>query len=117
MEFGIREENVFEFWAWVGGRYSMWSSIGLPIALSIGFEGFIELLEGAHEMDRHFIEAPFAQNMPVLMALIGIWYINFIGAETQAIVPYDQALNQLPSSCSSWIWSLTASRWIFSATR
>ncbi|WP_447957654.1 glucose-6-phosphate isomerase [Vreelandella sp. EE7] len=97
MEFGIREENVFEFWAWVGGRYSMWSSIGLPIALSIGFEGFIELLEGAHEMDRHFIEAPLAQNMPVLMALIGIWYINFIGAETQAIVPYDQALNQLPS--------------------
>ncbi|MCD6439032.1 MAG: glucose-6-phosphate isomerase [Halomonas sp.] len=97
MEFGIREENVFEFWAWVGGRYSMWSSIGLPIALSVGFEGFIELLEGAHEMDRHFIEAPFAQNMPVLMALIGIWYINFIGAETQAIVPYDQALNQLPS--------------------
>ncbi|MGO2382181.1 MAG: glucose-6-phosphate isomerase [Halomonas sp.] len=97
IEFGIREENVFEFWAWVGGRYSMWSSIGLPIALSIGFEGFIELLEGAHEMDRHFIEAPFSENMPVLMALIGIWYINFIGAETQAIVPYDQALNQLPS--------------------
>lgn len=97
MEFGIREENVFEFWAWVGGRYSMWSSIGLPIALSIGFEGFIELLEGAHEMDNHFINAPFSQNMPVLMALIGIWYINFIGAETQAIVPYDQALNQLPS--------------------
>tara|TARA_R110000751_G_scaffold307354_1_gene428264 strand:- start:188 stop:1855 length:1668 start_codon:yes stop_codon:yes gene_type:complete len=97
MEFGIREENVFEFWAWVGGRYSMWSSIGLPIALSVGFEGFIELLEGAHEMDNHFINAPFSQNMPVLMALIGIWYINFIGAETQAIVPYDQALNQLPS--------------------
>ncbi|WP_235039662.1 glucose-6-phosphate isomerase [Vreelandella profundi] len=97
MEFGIREENVFEFWAWVGGRYSMWSSIGLPIALSIGFEGFIELLEGAHEMDRHFIEAPFDQNMPVLMALMGIWYINFIGAETQAVVPYDQALNQLPA--------------------
>lgn len=97
MEFGIREENVFEFWAWVGGRYSMWSSIGLPIALSIGFEGFIELLEGAHQMDNHFINAPFSQNMPVLMALIGIWYINFIGAETQAIVPYDQALNQLPS--------------------
>lgn len=97
MAFGIREENVFEFWAWVGGRYSMWSSIGLPIALSVGFEGFIELLEGAHEMDRHFIEAPFSQNMPVLMALIGIWYINFVGAETQAIVPYDQALNQLPA--------------------
>lgn len=97
MDFGIREENVFEFWAWVGGRYSMWSSIGLPIALSIGFEGFIDLLEGAHEMDNHFINAPFSENMPVLMALIGIWYINFIGAETQAIVPYDQALNQLPS--------------------
>jgi glucose-6-phosphate isomerase len=97
MEFGIREENVFEFWAWVGGRYSMWSSIGLPIALSIGFEGFIELLEGAQEMDKHFIEAPFAENMPVLMALIGIWYINFHGAETQAIVPYDQALHQLPA--------------------
>ncbi|KXS38486.1 MAG: glucose-6-phosphate isomerase [Halomonadaceae bacterium T82-2] len=97
MEFGIREENVFEFWAWVGGRYSMWSSIGLPIALSIGFEGFMELLEGAYEMDRHFIEAPNARNMPVLMALIGIWYINFHGAETQAIVPYDQALHQLPA--------------------
>ncbi|SDL21969.1 glucose-6-phosphate isomerase [Modicisalibacter muralis] len=97
MEFGIREENVFEFWAWVGGRYSMWSSIGLPIALSIGFEGFMELLEGAYQMDRHFIEAPLDSNMPVLMALIGIWHINFMGAETQAIVPYDQALHQLPS--------------------
>ncbi|WP_288387994.1 glucose-6-phosphate isomerase, partial [uncultured Cobetia sp.] len=96
-EFGIREENVFEFWAWVGGRYSMWSSIGLPIALSIGYEGFMELLEGAHEMDQHFINAPMAENMPVLMALIGIWYINFMGAETQAIVPYDQALHQLPA--------------------
>ncbi|MGC3871714.1 glucose-6-phosphate isomerase [Halomonas sp. GXIMD04776] len=97
MEFGIREENVFEFWAWVGGRYSMWSSIGLPIALAIGFEGFMELLEGAYAMDRHFIEAPNARNMPVLMALIGIWYINFQDAETQAIVPYDQALHQLPA--------------------
>ncbi|MCL7940317.1 glucose-6-phosphate isomerase [Halomonas sp. ATCH28] len=97
MEFGIREENVFEFWAWVGGRYSMWSSIGLPIALSIGFEGFMELLEGAYEMDQHFLAAPFAENMPVLMALIGIWHINFQGAETQAIVPYDQALHQLPA--------------------
>ncbi|PMR70487.1 glucose-6-phosphate isomerase [Halomonas heilongjiangensis] len=97
MEFGIREENVFEFWAWVGGRYSMWSSIGLPIALSIGFDGFMEMLEGAYEMDQHFLTAPFRENMPVLMALIGIWYINFVGAETQAIVPYDQALHQLPS--------------------
>ncbi|MFC3284886.1 glucose-6-phosphate isomerase [Litchfieldella rifensis] len=97
MEFGIREENVFEFWAWVGGRYSMWSSIGLPIALSIGFDGFMELLEGAYEMDQHFINAPLKENMPVLMALIGIWYINFMGAETHAIVPYDQALHQLPA--------------------
>ncbi|QOR40510.1 glucose-6-phosphate isomerase [Billgrantia diversa] len=97
MEFGIREENVFEFWAWVGGRYSMWSSIGLPIALSIGFDGFMEMLQGAYEMDQHFLVAPFRENMPVLMALIGIWYINFVGAETQAIVPYDQALHQLPS--------------------
>ncbi len=97
MAFGIREENVFEFWAWVGGRYSMWSSIGLPIALSVGFEGFMSMLEGAYEMDQHFLQAPFRENMPVLMALIGIWYINFVGAETQAIVPYDQALHQLPA--------------------
>ncbi|MBY5925267.1 MULTISPECIES: glucose-6-phosphate isomerase [unclassified Halomonas] len=97
MEFGIREENIFEFWAWVGGRYSMWSSIGLPIALAIGYDGFIEMLEGAYEMDQHFLSAPLSDNMPVLMALIGIWYINFVGAETQAIVPYDQALHQLPA--------------------
>ncbi|WP_299203789.1 glucose-6-phosphate isomerase [uncultured Amphritea sp.] len=97
MEFGIKQENIFEFWAWVGGRYSLWSSIGLPIALSIGYTLFIELLEGAYEMDRHFMEAPLRQNMPVLMALIGIWNTNFLGAETQAIIPYDQALHQLPS--------------------
>jgi len=97
MEFGIKRENIFEFWAWVGGRYSLWSSIGLPIALSIGYDRFIELLEGAYEMDRHFLEAPLEQNMPVLLALIGIWYINFLGAETQAVIPYDQALHQLPS--------------------
>ena len=97
MEFGIRQENIFEFWAWVGGRYSLWSSIGLPIALSIGYEGFVELLEGAYEMDQHFLNAPLDQNMPVVMALIGIWYINFLGAETQAVIPYDQALHQLPA--------------------
>ncbi len=77
MEFGIAQENIFEFWAWVGGRYSLWSSIGLPIALSIGYDAFIEMLEGAYEMDRHFVEAPMDKNMPVLMALIGIWHINF----------------------------------------
>jgi len=97
LEFGINPDNIFEFWAWVGGRYSLWSSIGLPIALSIGYEGFIELLEGAYAMDRHFTEAPLRENMPVLMALIGIWNTNFLGAETQAIIPYDQALHQLPS--------------------
>ncbi|TFH84702.1 glucose-6-phosphate isomerase, partial [Billgrantia azerbaijanica] len=97
MDFGIREENVFEFWAWVGGRYSMWSSIGLPIALAIGFDGFLELLDGAYAMDQHFLTAPLRENMPVLLALIGIWHINFQGAETHAIVPYDQALHQLPA--------------------
>lgn len=97
MEFGINQDCIFEFWAWVGGRYSLWSSIGLPIALCIGFDQFIELLEGAHEMDRHFVEAPLEQNMPVILALIGIWYINFLGAETQAVIPYDQALHQLPA--------------------
>ncbi|MGB0733373.1 MAG: glucose-6-phosphate isomerase, partial [Pontibacterium sp.] len=97
VEFGIHSENIFEFWAWVGGRYSLWSSIGLPIALSIGYEHFEALLEGAYEMDQHFLNAPFTQNMPVLLALIGIWNTNFLGAETQAVIPYDQALHQLPS--------------------
>jgi glucose-6-phosphate isomerase len=96
-EFGIREDSIFEFWDWVGGRYSLWSSIGLPIALSIGFDAFIELLEGAFIMDQHFREAPFEANMPVVLALIGIWNINFLSAETQAIIPYDQALHQLPA--------------------
>lgn len=96
-EFGIREDSIFEFWDWVGGRYSLWSSIGLPIALSIGFDAFIELLEGAFVMDQHFREAPFEANMPVVLALIGIWNINFLSAETQAIIPYDQALHQLPA--------------------
>lgn len=96
-EFGIPAENVFEFWAWVGGRYSLWSSIGLPIALSIGCEGFEELLDGAYAMDRHFQDAPLDRNMPVIMAVLGIWYINFLGAESHAVVPYDQALHQLPA--------------------
>lgn len=96
-EFGIREDSIFEFWDWVGGRYSLWSSIGLPIALSIGFDAFIELLEGAFTMDQHFREAPLEANMPVVLALIGIWNINFLSAETQAIIPYDQALHQLPA--------------------
>ncbi|MCS5563228.1 MAG: glucose-6-phosphate isomerase [Oleiphilaceae bacterium] len=97
LEFGIREENTFEFWDWVGGRYSLWSSIGLPIALAVGFDAFSELLEGAYDMDRHFVETPFEANMPVILALMGIWNSNFLGAETLAIIPYDQALHQLPA--------------------
>jgi glucose-6-phosphate isomerase len=95
--FGIDPENIFEFWDWVGGRYSSWSAIGLTIAIAVGFERFIELLEGAHEMDRHFAEAPYERNIPVMMALLGIWYANFFGAATQAILPYDQYLHRFPA--------------------
>lgn len=95
--FGIAKENMFELWDWVGGRYSLWSSIGLPIALSIGYQGFIELLEGAHEIDQHFQSAPAAENLPMLLAIIGVWNINFLGADNQAIVPYDQTLHLLPA--------------------
>lgn len=96
-EFGIDTANMFEFWDWVGGRYSLWSAIGLPIALAVGMERFVELLEGAHAMDRHFESAEPAHNMPVLLALLGIWYVNFGGAATQAILPYDQYLRYLPA--------------------
>ncbi len=94
--FGIAEDNIFEFWDWVGGRYSLWSAIGLSIVLAVGKRHFIELLEGAHEMDQHFLSAPFEQNMPVVMALLGIWYGNFYNAETHAILPYDYVLRRLP---------------------
>jgi glucose-6-phosphate isomerase len=90
--FGIDTDNMFGFWDWVGGRYSLWSAIGLPIALAIGFESFAELLAGAHDMDLHFRDAPLDQNLPVIMALLGVWYIDFAGAKTQAILPYDQYL-------------------------
>lgn len=93
-KFGIDTENMFEFWDWVGGRYSLWSAIGLPIALSIGFGNFEELLTGAHEMDNHFRTTDFEQNMPVILALIGIWYNNFFEAETEAILPYDQYMHR-----------------------
>jgi glucose-6-phosphate isomerase len=96
-KFGIAKENMFEFWDWVGGRYSLWSSIGLPIALSIGFSGFEELLEGAHAMDEHFKEAPIHQNLPMLMAMIGVWNVNFLGADNQAVIPYDQELHLFPA--------------------
>ncbi len=96
-EFGIDTDNMFEFWDWVGGRYSLWSAIGLPIALSIGFDDFIKLLSGAHAMDQHFRTAPLHQNMPVLHALLGVWYRNFWGTSTYAILPYAQALARLPA--------------------
>ncbi|MGD2851578.1 glucose-6-phosphate isomerase [Escherichia coli] len=93
-EFGIDTANMFEFWDWVGGRYSLWSAIGLSIALSIGFDNFVELLSGAHAMDKHFSTTPAEKNLPVLLALIGIWYNNFFGAETEAILPYDQYMHR-----------------------
>lgn len=96
-EFGIDTANMFEFWDWVGGRYSIWSAIGLSIALSIGFNSFIELLEGAHEMDRHFVQTEYKNNLPVIIALIGIWYNNFYGMETEAILPYDQYMHRFPA--------------------
>ncbi len=95
--FGIDPANMFVFWDWVGGRYSLTSSIGLSIACTIGFDNFISLLEGFHAMDRHFREAPFEKNAPVLLALLGIWYNNFFGAETEAILPYDQYLHRFPA--------------------
>ena len=96
-EFGIHPDNMFVFWDWVGGRYSLWSAIGLSIACFVGFERFEELLAGAHAMDRHFREAPFERNIPVLLALIGTWYTNFFGAETEAILPYDQYMHRFPA--------------------
>ncbi|ARS50405.1 glucose-6-phosphate isomerase [Ectopseudomonas mendocina] len=92
IEFGIGEENIFPMWDWVGGRYSLWSAIGLPIALAIGVSNFKELLAGAYAMDVHFTQAPLAENMPVLMALLGVWYTNFWGAQSHAILPYDHYL-------------------------
>ena len=93
-EFGIDTANMFEFWDWVGGRYSLWSAIGMSIVLSIGFDNFVELLSGAHAMDKHFSTTPAEKNLPVLLALIGIWYNNFFGAETEAILPYDQYMHR-----------------------
>ncbi|MEW6764597.1 MAG: glucose-6-phosphate isomerase [Pseudomonadota bacterium] len=95
--FGIAPESMFEFWDWVGGRYSLWSSIGLSIAIHVGFDHFEKMLEGAHAMDRHFHEAPLERNMPVILALLGIWYANFFGAETHAVLPYGTRLRSLPA--------------------
>jgi glucose-6-phosphate isomerase len=90
--FGISQENMFQFWDWVGGRYSLWSAIGLSIALVIGYNNFEQLLKGAHGMDLHFKTAPLEENLPVLLAVIGIWYNDFYGAQTHALLPYDQYL-------------------------
>jgi len=96
-KFGIDTKNMFEFWDWVGGRYSLWSAIGLSIAVSIGMENFEELLSGAFEMDEHFRTAPLGKNMPVVLGLLGVWYNNFFGAQTCAILPYDQYMHRFPA--------------------
>ncbi|MGF1750829.1 glucose-6-phosphate isomerase [Vibrio cionasavignyae] len=93
-EFGIDTDNMFEFWDWVGGRYSLWSAIGLSIILAVGYDNFVELLAGAHEMDNHFANTELENNIPVVLALIGIWYNNFHGAESEAILPYDQYMHR-----------------------
>ena len=95
--FGIEAENVFPMWDWVGGRFSLWSAVGLSIALGVGYDHFEALLEGAQKMDQHFREADFAENIPVTMALLSIWYNNFYGAETEAVIPYSQYLHRLPA--------------------
>ncbi|MGQ7272660.1 glucose-6-phosphate isomerase [Marinobacter sp. V034] len=97
VEFGIAPENIFPMWDWVGGRYSLWSAIGLPTALTIGMENFRALLSGAHAMDQHFRTAPLEQNLPVTMAMLGVWYGNFWGADAHAILPYDHYLRGLPA--------------------
>ncbi|OGT08523.1 MAG: glucose-6-phosphate isomerase [Gammaproteobacteria bacterium RBG_16_37_9] len=97
IEFGISQENIFSFWDWVGGRFSLWSAVGLSIALAIGMDKFYEFLEGAHAMDKHFESAPLEENMPVILALLGIWNIDFLGAQAQAIIPYDQYLELFPT--------------------
>ena len=95
--FGIDTENMFEFWDFVGGRYSSWSAIGLSIALACGYDNFEQLLKGAYEMDQHFRNTPFEKNLPVILALIGIWYNDFYGFETEAILPYDQYMSRFPA--------------------
>jgi glucose-6-phosphate isomerase len=94
VQFGIDKKNMFEFWDWVGGRYSLWSAIGLSIALTIGYKNFEQLLKGGHDIDKYFRTTPFERNIPVLMALIGLWYTNFFGAQTEAILPYDQYMHR-----------------------
>ncbi|MDP4264251.1 MAG: glucose-6-phosphate isomerase, partial [Bacteroidota bacterium] len=94
VKFGIDKKNMFEFWDWVGGRYSLWSAIGLSIVLTIGYKNFEQLLKGAHETDNHFRNTPFEKNIPVTMALVGLWYTNFFGAQSETIFPYDQYMHR-----------------------
>ena len=96
-EFGIKEENIFKMWDWVGGRYSLWSSIGLSVAIYIGMDRFESLLQGAYEMDEHFRNAPLEENMPVILAMLGVWYTNFYDAESHVLLPYDQHLHRFPA--------------------
>ncbi len=97
VEFGMAEDNIFPMWDWVGGRYSLWSAIGLPIALSLGFEHFDSLLKGAYQMDQHFLNAPLEGNLPVIMAMLGVWYVNFFGAQSHVLLPYDHYLRGFPA--------------------
>ena len=96
-KFGIREDRIFGFWDWVGGRYSVWSAIGLPIALAVGYENFVKFLAGADAMDRHFLSTPLEDNLPVIMGLLGVWYRNVWGFSTHAVIPYDQRLSRFPA--------------------
>ena len=96
-KFGIDPANMFEFWDWVGGRYSLWSAIGLSIAIAVGYDNFVELLTGGYEMDEHFKNAPLDKNIPVILGVLGVWYHNFFGAEAYAVLPYDQYLHRLPA--------------------
>lgn len=97
VDFGMAEENIFPMWDWVGGRYSLWSAIGLPIAIAVGMDNFYALLDGAHQMDEHFRTAPFEENLPVIMGALGVWYINFHNAQTHALIPYDHYLRAMPA--------------------
>ena len=116
-KFGIDTANMFEFWDWVGGRYSYPSAIGLSLMVAIGPERFHEMLAGFHAMDEHFRTTPLERNLPVLMGLIGIWYNDFFGAQTVAILPYDQYLDRFTPISSSWTWSPTASTSTSTASR
>ena len=109
-EFGIDEARIFDMWDWVGGRYSVWSTVGLPVAISLGMDNFMEFLAGAHAMDRHFSEAPPAGNIPVVLGLLDVWYNNFFAAETRVVVPYDQRLRLLPEYLSQLVMESNGKR-------